>query len=106
MRFQIPQFIQTEINIVGPFTLKQFLWIAAGGTVLFLIFSISHSIWAILIAIPVAAISLAFAFLKIDDMPLINYVANAIAFTFGQKKYLFQPEEQTPNYLTQTKRNG
>ena len=95
MRFQIPQFIQTEIKIVGPFTFKQFLWVAAGATLLFLNFSIWHGVGAIVVAIPVVAISLAFAFLKIDDMPLINYVANALAFSFGQKRYLYQPDQST-----------
>ncbi len=31
MRFQVPQFIETETKIVGPFTLKQFLYIALGS---------------------------------------------------------------------------
>lgn len=94
MRFQLPQFIETEIKIVGPFTIKQFMWIAAGATLLFLDFSISQNFWAFVIAIPVAAISLAFAFLKIDGMPLINYASNALSFAFGTKQYIFKEEEQ------------
>ena len=31
MRFQLPQFIETEVKIVGPFTLQQFLWVAGGA---------------------------------------------------------------------------
>ncbi len=89
MRFQLPQFIETELNIVGPFTLKQFLWIAAGGVFLFLDFSVFTGIIAIFIAVPIVAISGALAFLKIDDMPLINYIANLLSFSFGAKKYIY-----------------
>ena len=95
MKFQIPQFIETEINIVGPFTLKQFLWVAAGGTLLFLDFSVVTGIMAIVIAIPIVGIAAAFAFLKIDDMPLVNYIANALSFTMGPKKYVFRKDDQS-----------
>ena len=97
MRFQMPQFIETEIKIVGPFTLKQFLWVAAGGVFLFLDFSLLTGIIAIVIAVPIVGIAGAFAFLKIDDMPLINYIANMISFSFGSKKYLYQDEQQMNN---------
>ena len=101
MKFQIPQFIEREINIVGPFTLKQFMWVAAGGTLLFLDFSVMTGIAAIIIAIPIVAIAGAFAFLKIDDMPLINYVANALSFTMGPKKYIFTKDDQQPTTYDQ-----
>ena len=93
----MPQFIETEIKIVGPFTLKQFLWVAAGGVFLFLDFSLLTGIIAIVIAVPIVGIAGAFAFLKIDDMPLINYIANMISFSFGSKKYLYQDEQQMNN---------
>ena len=93
----MPQFIETEIKIVGPFTLKQFLWVAAGGVFLILDFSLLTGIIAIVIAVPIVGIAGAFAFLKIDDMPLINYIANMISFSFGSKKYLYQDEQQMNN---------
>ncbi len=93
MRFQLPQFIQTEVNIVGPFTLRQFLWVAAGGVFLFLDFSVVKGLFAIVLAIPIVGIAAAFAFLKIDDMPLINYVANMLSFSFGTKKYIYTKDD-------------
>ncbi|MBP9822208.1 MAG: PrgI family protein [Candidatus Pacebacteria bacterium] len=99
MRFQLPQFIETEIKIIGPFTLKQFLWVATGAVFLFLDFSVFTGVIAIAIAIPIVAISSAFAFLRIDDMPLINYVANMLSFSFGSKKYLYQDETNQNDIL-------
>ena len=107
MRFQLPQFIETEIKLIGPFTLKQFLWVAAGGTLLFLDFSVLHGIWAVIVALPIAAAAAAMAFLKIDDMPLIEYAANALGFMFGPKEYLFRKNEGKPNYYNEQKpKNG
>lgn len=103
MRFQMPQFIETEIKIIGPFTLKQFLWVAAGGVFLFLDFSIFTGIIAIILAIPIVGIAGAFAFLRIDDMPLINYFANMLSFSFGSKKYLYT-DETNQNDILNTKK--
>ncbi len=97
MRFQLPQFIETEINIVGPFTLKQFLWVAAGAVFLFLDFSVFKAITAIVIAVPIVAISGALTFIRIDDMPLINYLANMLSFGFGTKKYYYTSEKTQQN---------
>ena len=40
MKFQVPQFIATETKLIGPFTLKQFLWLASGGMLIFLLFAV------------------------------------------------------------------
>lgn len=89
MKFQLPQFIETEIKIIGPFTLKQFLWVAVGAVFLFLDFSVFTGIFAIILAVPIVMVAGAFAFLKIDDMPLINYIANMLSFSLGAKKYVY-----------------
>ena len=103
MRFQLPQFIETEIKIIGPFTIKQFLWVAAGVVFIFLDFSILTGMVAIVIAVPIVGIAAAFAFLKIDDMPLINYIANMLSFSFGSKKYIYQ-DETNQNDILSTKK--
>lgn len=99
----MPQFIETEIKIIGPFTLKQFLWVAAGAVFLFLDFSVFKGIIAIVLAIPIAGIAGAFAFLKIDNMPLINYFTNMLSFSFGSKKYLYR-DETNQNDILNTKK--
>ena len=93
MRFQVPQFIETEVKLVGPFTLKQFLWIAAGVAIIYLTFLVSHGgIIFFIIAIPIGVISAAFAFLKIDDVPLVNYGAFFLNYLLQDKKYIFRKE--------------
>lgn len=100
MRFQVPQFIETEVNIVGPFTLKQFLFLAAGGLLIFILqFAVSLT-FLLILGIPIAILSFALAFYKIDGIPLPKYLLMALSFITGAKKYHFtkEPEEA---YLTQ-----
>ncbi len=63
MNFQVPQFIEHEAKIVGPFTLKQFMYVgAAGGISLVLYFSAPRLVF-ILGTIVLGGISLALAFI-------------------------------------------
>ena len=100
MRFQLPQFIETETKIVGPFTLKQFLWIAGGASLLFLLFILINGVLFFVFAIPVAAIFLALAFVRIADVPLIVYITYALSYITNPKKYIFKKEEtEIKNYI-------
>src|SRR3989344_9616593 len=97
MKFQLPQFIDTEVKIVGPFTLKQFLWVAGGAAFVFLLFTLVKGFWFFVLAIPGGGIFLAFAFLKIEGVPLIIYVTYALSYATNQKKYVFRKDDEGPN---------
>lgn len=94
MRFELPQFIQTEIKLIGPFTFKQFLWIGTGGAIIFLLFSLTQgSLLFWVIGIPVAILAIALAFMKVGEMPLFNYIVYALSYTFNPKKYVFKQDK-------------
>ena len=92
MQFQVPQFIEIEDKVVGPFTFKQFIFVlgAAGGG-----FFIYRIVWAplsyILIAL-VSGFSLALAFYKVNDRPFISVVESWFKFSLGNKRYLWKKE--------------
>ena len=94
MRFQLPQFIETETKLVGPLTLKQFLWVAGGAAILFLLFTVTQGSFLFFIAgIPIAAIFMALAFAKIGGMPLINYIAYLLSYLLNPKRYVFEKKD-------------
>src|SRR3989344_8148223 len=92
MRFQIPQFIETEVKIVGPFTLYQFLWVAGGAAMLFLLFMFTKGFLFIALALPIAAIFIAMAFVKVDGVPLLVYASYGLSYILNPKKYVFKKE--------------
>lgn len=94
MRFQLPQFIETETKIVGPFTLQQFLWVAGGAAFVFLLYTLVKSVLFFILAIPIAGIFLALAFLKIDGVPLIVYASYGLSYFTNPKKYIFKKDDQ------------
>ena len=110
MRFQVPQFIETESKIVGPFTLKQFLYIAAGAVLIFIFRYTVNSffIWLVM-SLPVAGLAVALAFYKIDGVPLPRYLVMALLFLTGAKKYIYRRQDSTTDVLPGeglTKKNG
>ncbi|MEK7192015.1 MAG: PrgI family protein, partial [Patescibacteria group bacterium] len=93
-QFQVPQFIETESKIIGPLTLKQFLYIAAAGlTSFFLFFILQTWLWLIITAlIGIAAAS--FAFIKINGQPLSTIFRGAFLYFWQPKLYLWQREQK------------
>ncbi|HEY4484221.1 MAG: hypothetical protein A3I24_00970 [Candidatus Harrisonbacteria bacterium RIFCSPLOWO2_02_FULL_41_13b] len=98
MRFQVPQFIETEEKIIGPFTIKQFIFITIGGMLLFLIFFLVTPGWFVILAIPVIAITLSLALIKVAEMPLYLYLAHALSFAFNPKRYIYRPDQEEINH--------
>lgn len=97
MRFQVPQFIEVESKIIGPFTLKQFFYLAGGGGMVFLLKAFLPFFLFVILALPVAAIALALAFYKVNNQPFIKFLENAFKHMIGTKLYLWkktEPEKQ------------
>lgn len=89
MQYQVPQFIDIEDRIIGPLTLKQFIYLAFAAALLFVFwFLFKFYIW-IVIALPITALSLAFAFLKINDRPFVYFFLAAVFYFIKPKLYLF-----------------
>ncbi len=89
MQYQVPQFIELEDRIIGPLTLKQFLYLAFAGALLFVFwFLFAFYIW-IIIALPITAMAAAFAFLKINDRPFVYFFLAFIKYFTKPKLYIF-----------------
>ena len=91
MRYQTPQFIETETKLIGPFTLKQFLFVAGGVSSVAMAYVLLDGIFFLLAAIVLGSFFGALAFLKIDGQPFLNYLAYALSFMLNAKRYVYKP---------------
>lgn len=104
MRFEVPQFINIEDKIFGPFTFKQALYLVGGGGIIFLIYRILPNFVAIILALPIAAFALALVFYRPYGRPFIELVEAYLIYAFTQKFYLWRKKEQnTKISLTERK---
>src|SRR3989338_3154882 len=90
MQHQVPQFIDVEDKIFGPLTAKQFFYVAAGGSIIFIMYVFFQMWLVILIGVPVAAFSLALAFLKLNGIPFIKIVSNALSYASSNRLFLWK----------------
>ncbi|MCS6789162.1 MAG: PrgI family protein [Patescibacteria group bacterium] len=102
MRFQVPQFIDIEDKIIGPLTLRQFIYIAiAFGISMVFYFTVTFFLW-IFVTIIIGGIASAFAFVKINNQPFSRILLSIINFYLRPRIYVWQPENPQ---LTKTKEN-
>jgi hypothetical protein len=94
MRFQVPQFIEVEDKIFGPLTLKQFIYLAGGAGLAFVIYVFVKNLFFSLIPIvAVLAISATLAFYKVNNRPFINIMESAFKYFFSGKLYIWKKAE-------------
>jgi hypothetical protein len=94
MQFQVPQFIETEDKVVGPLTIRQFIYVGVGAGICGMFyFMLATWLWVIFFII-IMGTAAAFAFIKIDGRPFINIVLSAFSFYWKPQIYLWQSEQQ------------
>lgn len=93
MRFEVPQFINIEDKLFGPFTFKQSIYLVGGGGIIFLMYRLLPLFVVIFLGIPVAAFTLALVFYKPNGRPFIKMVEAFILYSFTEKFYLWRKKD-------------
>jgi hypothetical protein len=93
MRFQIPQFIDVEDKIFGPFTLKQFIYLAGGAAVAVVGVVFFGAFWGLLFSSPIVILAAALAFYKINNRPFVNIMESAFKYALKDKLYIWNKKE-------------
>lgn len=92
MQFQIPQFIEAEDKIIGPFSLRQFLYVGGGvGSSMIFYFLVDFWLW-LPIAVVLTSLGIGFGLVKINGRPLPATAFSALQYFWKPHKYLFRPD--------------
>mgnify|MGYP001565277669 CR=1 FL=1 len=92
MRFQVPQFIEIEDKIFGPFTFKQFIYLAGGAGISFLLYKALPLFFATLFILTVLGFSLALAFYRVNNRPFVNVLESGFRYMLQKKLYIWKKE--------------
>ena len=95
MRYELPQFINVQDKIFGPFSFTQFVYLAGGGALAYVLWQILPTIFAIIVIIPVVALALALAFYKVNGRPFIHMLYAASTHAVKSKFYLWHQKQTT-----------
>ena len=91
MQYQVPQFIDVEDKIVGPLSLRQFLYIS-GAICLIMILYFVLTLWLwIVLAILIGGGAAALALVKVNGRPLTRLALSALQFYWQPQTYVWLP---------------
>jgi len=85
--FSIPQFIERETPIIGPLTLKQFIFILVFGAICFTLYNLFPKFLALPLVFIVGLFGISLAFLKIGQIPFYKILLDGLAFFSKPKKF-------------------
>lgn len=91
----MPQFIEIEDRVVGPLTLKQFLYVAGGAGICVVFFVYIPFIYAFILSAPVVALVAALAFYRVNGKPFIEVLEAGFNYYTGAKLFLWRHEQKT-----------
>ena len=94
MRYQVPQFIEVEDKIFGPFTFRQFVYLSGGVGFVVILYTFLPVFFVVILGGPILIVSLALAFFKVNNRPFVNAVEAFMRFTLNKKLYLWKKKEK------------
>ncbi|MEK7195662.1 MAG: PrgI family protein [Patescibacteria group bacterium] len=94
MQFQVPQFIETEDKIIGPLTLRQFIYIAIGATISAILFFVLQPWLWLIVTFVLMATSVSLAFIKINGRSMSVFAQSAFGYIWSPRIYTLKPKTQ------------
>ncbi|MBU0612151.1 PrgI family protein [Patescibacteria group bacterium] len=90
MQFKVPQFLDIEDKIFGPFTFRQFVYLAGGGGLCFVLYKALGLLFGFIPMLLVAGLSLLLTFYRPNGKPFINMIEAGFKFFFQDKLYIWK----------------
>lgn len=95
MQFKVPQFLDIEDKIFGPFTFSEFAYLVGGAGLCYILFRLLGFLLALIPMLAVASFSLALVYYKPNSKPFVHMVESALKYLVGDKLFIWrrsQPE--------------
>lgn len=90
MQFKVPQFLDIEDKIFGPFTFKEFVYLAGGAGLCFVLYKLLGLVLGAVPILVVAGFSIALARYKPNNKPFIDMIEAAFNYSFQSKLYIWK----------------
>lgn len=90
MQFRVPQFIEIEDKLFGPFTFKQFVYLAGGAGLVYVLYKLLPLWLAIIPIVVVGGLAGLLTFYKINNRPFSKYLQSGINYFISSKLYIWK----------------
>ncbi len=89
MQFKVPQFLDIEDKIFGPFTFRQFVYLAGGAGLCFILFKLLGFLAGSIPILIVGGFSLTLTFYRPNNKPFIYMLEAGFNYFIGDKLYVW-----------------
>lgn len=106
MQFRVPQFLETEDKIVGPLTIRQFIYIGSAFLVSALFYAILATwLWAVL-SVVLVVVAGGLAFVKINGQPMSKIFLAGASFYWKPQTYVWQEPGKVSRAIEERRSEG
>ena len=95
MRFEIPQYIEIEDKIFGPFTWRQFVYLTGGCLLGVALYLLLPFILAVIIGLPIVGLAVALAFYPINNRPFSFFLESVVSYLTSHHLYIWRRKTPT-----------
>ena len=92
-QFKVPQFIEHEARLIGPFTIKQTALLAGVGAILFVLWFMLEKWLFFVLGIPLSLLALLIGFMKINGRPLLGFFMSFFSFFISPQLYIWEKRQ-------------
>lgn len=90
MQFKVPQFLEIEDKIFGPFTFREFVYLAGGAGLCFTLYKLLGLLIGIIPILAIAGFSLMLTFYRPNNKPFINMIESSFKYFTQNKLYIWK----------------
>jgi len=90
MQFKVPQFLDIEDKIFGPFTFKEFVYLAGGAGLCFVLYKVLGLFWGAIPILVVGGFSIALARYRPNNKPFIEMLEAGFNYLMQSKLYIWK----------------
>jgi len=90
MQFKVPQFLDIEDKIFGPFTFREFVYLAGGAGLCFVLYKLLGLFLALIPMFAVAGFSVMLVYYRPNNKPFINMIEAGFKYFMQNRLYIWK----------------
>lgn len=90
MQFKVPQFLEIEDKIFGPFTFKEFVYLAGGAGLCYVLYKLLGLVLGAVPILVVAGFAIALARYRPNNKPFIDMIEAGLGYVLQNKLYIWK----------------
>lgn len=94
MQFKVPQFLEIEDKIFGPFTFREFAYLAGGAGFSFIIYKLLGFMWGAIPILLIAGFSLMLTFYRPNGKPFMSMLEAGLKYSTQHKLYIWKKDKK------------